>query len=134
VRKAVDTGKSLNALLGWKTEKGPFPTPLVEKVNAALDVPLKDLKWPQVRLLIGQNIGLEFLMPWAIGAVTKRPLYCAELYDGDLLVTCLRVERDYWIAHMDQWHAMSSVLGQLDSAMKHIGDARGRFENEAFQP
>jgi CDI immunity proteins len=133
VKKGVDTGKSLNALLGWKKDSGPFPTPLVERVNEALELPLKDLKWPAIRLLISQNIGLEYLMPWAIGALEKRPLYCCEYYDGDLLTACLRVERDYWVDNLEAWQALSTILSRLDSAMDTIRKEREKFELEAFR-
>jgi hypothetical protein len=133
VSERLDTGKSLNTLLGWKKDPGPYATSLVERVSKLCDLPLKDLKWPDIRVLIGQNIGLKYLMPWAIDAVTKRPLYRAELFDGDLLVACLKVDGKHWVNNMEQWHSLKSILDDLDSAMNSVGEARVRFENEVFQ-
>jgi hypothetical protein len=134
VTKSVDATKSLNSLLGWKKQMSPQPTPLAERVAAACDLPLKDLKWPDIRLLIGQDIGLEYLMPWAIDALAKRPLYSAELYEGDLLCACLRVDRGYWVKNISQWQKLNEILQSLDSAMKSVNEAREGFEHEVFQP
>lgn len=128
----LDPSQTLNALLQWEKESGRYSTAFVERVNSALDVPVKDLKWSQIRMLISQNIGLQFLVPWAIDALMKRPLYRAEFYDGDLFVACLGVEGNYWTNNLEQWHALSSILADLDSAMNSINEARVRFEVEVF--
>jgi hypothetical protein len=134
VKTKFDKNSSLNSLLGWKKDPPPYPTSLVERVNTALELPIKDLTWKQIRMLIGQNFGLEYLMPWAIDALEKRPLYSIEFYEGDLMVACLQVKREYWINNFDQWQRLKAVLSNLDSAMKSINDVRERFENQPFQP
>ncbi len=134
MKQQVDLALSLNTLLGQKKDSGPYPTPLAERCNEALDLPLKDLNWKQIRMLIGQDIGLVYLMPWAIDCLKKRPLCCVEFYPGDLMVACLQIKREYWADNLGQWHELSSVLGDLDSAMTSIGEVRMQFEHGPFQP
>lgn len=49
-----------------------------------------------LRLLIGQNIGLPFLVPLAIEWLRQDPLAEGGCYAGDLLASVLRSEAAFW--------------------------------------
>ena len=46
--------------------------------------------------MIGQNIGLPFLVPLALEQLRENPLAEGNYYAGDLLVNVLRVEPQFW--------------------------------------
>ena len=67
--------------------------------------PIKDFNIEDLRIMIGQNIGLEYLVPKAIDALKENLLVSGDLFDGDLLLSVLRVEESYWDenpSHKDQ--------------------------------
>lgn len=51
---------------------------------------LCDFTVEDLRIMIGQEIGLKFLVPKAIEALSKNPFAGGDFYDGDLLVQVLR--------------------------------------------
>ncbi len=74
-------------------------TPMVERCHALRKVPLGRLTAGDLRLLIGQDIGIRFLMPLALEALETDPLTEAEYYPGDLLSAAMKVGTEYWASH-----------------------------------
>ena len=68
-RGNLDEDRKLRVLIGWPHAQSPYPSSLVERCEAALDTPLGKLSTEQLRLLIGQKIGLEFLVEKAIDLI-----------------------------------------------------------------
>jgi hypothetical protein len=59
-------------------------------------VPLKQLRIEDLRLLIGQGMGIPFLVPMAVAHLEEHPLTTADLYPGDLLRQVVGVGDEYW--------------------------------------
>lgn len=77
-----------------------FPSPLVQRVYDYRKLPLSELGLEQVRLLIGQTIGLAHLLPIALDVLDRHPRVCASMYDGDLVAVMGREEiGSYWADH-----------------------------------
>ncbi|WP_170885617.1 contact-dependent growth inhibition system immunity protein [Bacillus alkalicellulosilyticus] len=55
---------------------------------------LSDLNAEDLRIMIGQNISLNYLIPIALEVLANNPFAEANLYIGDLLEQVLRVETD----------------------------------------
>ncbi len=66
-----------------------FPTALVERCHKYRKIPIKNLTIEQIRTLISQNIGLEFLLPKALDVLKLNILAEGEYYPGDLLSAVL---------------------------------------------
>ena len=92
----TDINRSIEQLEddAWKDVE--FPTPLVEKVYRYRKIPLKQLSIEQLRLLVGQNVGLKFLVPHALAILSQDVLAEGEHYEGDLLSAVLSAEDNYW--------------------------------------
>nr|WP_199038412.1 contact-dependent growth inhibition system immunity protein [Dyella sp. ASV24] len=58
--------------------------------------PLADMDVEDLRLLIGQNIGLRYLMPIAFDVLRQNPLTEGMHYPGDLLSAALRTEPGFY--------------------------------------
>jgi hypothetical protein len=86
------------------------PTSLVARCLALRRVPLSTLGPGDLRLLLGQQIGLEFLVPKALELVAERPLQEADLYPGDLLSVLLRVDKAFWQNHPTELQWLLSIL------------------------
>jgi hypothetical protein len=64
-------------------------------------VSLKHFTTEDLRLMIGQNISLEYLIPLAIQRLKSDPLLEGSFYPGDLLVNILKADPSYWINHSE---------------------------------
>jgi hypothetical protein len=94
-----DSGQSIEQLENhyWKTPDTSYP--LVEKCQAYRKIPVDQLSIEQLRLLVGQDIGLPFLVPKALQQLTKNILAEGDLYAGDLLSAVLSINNGYWQEH-----------------------------------
>lgn len=69
-----------------------YPTGLVERCHLYRKVPIKDLTIEQIRTLIGQQIGLEYLLPKALAILKSDILAEGDFYAGDLLSAVVNVK------------------------------------------
>jgi hypothetical protein len=58
--------------------------------------PLDEFSVEDLRIMIGQNIGLNFLIPIAIEELKKNILAEGNYYEGDLLQAVLNSETEFW--------------------------------------
>lgn len=119
--------RSLNDLLGWKPMEPPYPTSLVERCAKACATGLEDLDTEQIRLLVGQGIGLEHVLPLAFEILGENPLIEVTFYPGDLLKACLKVDPEFWAANEDLWEWLNSILYRLDNALEDLKPHRTTF-------
>jgi hypothetical protein len=71
-----------------------------------------------VRLLIGQGIGLKYLVPKALGRLVVEPLPQTDYYPGDLLSALLGIQREYWIQSPKELDCLRSIAR---SVARHYG-------------
>ena len=72
-------------------------TPMIRKCLTLRRKPLQDFSIENLRLAIGQQMGLKFLIPMAMLHLTQNPLSQGDLYPGDLLWGVLRVPEEKWL-------------------------------------
>ena len=91
----ADEQRTLEELEGqdWGAPESA-PTPMVARCLALRRTSLSMLSPGDLRLLLGQQIGLKYLVPKALGLVADQPLREADLYPGDLLSVLLRVDKN----------------------------------------
>ncbi len=77
------------------------PTPLQEKCPRLRKKPISDFTIENLRLMIGQQIGLPHLMPLALNVLENEPLAEGDCYPGDLLMNVVRVKQEFWPAAPD---------------------------------
>ena len=88
-----------------KDRYGPFKaqeneeSTLSERCNKIWDISFANLKPSDIRLLIDQSIGLDDVVPIAIGILEENPLIEAEFYRGDLLKAVFGISKEYWSRH-----------------------------------
>jgi hypothetical protein len=96
-----DKSKCLQELENNDWGEPNFDSHLVQECHRLRRVPLKDFTEGNLRIMIGQNIGLKYLMPMAVERLKQNPLAEGDFYAGDLLVNVLRVETNFWSSHPD---------------------------------
>ena len=85
-------------------EPKPEDTRLVRECLRLRRVQLKKLTVEDLRLLIGQEIGVDHLLPLALEILRKNPFAEGDCYAGDLLVNVLGVSAAFWKQNPD-WQA-----------------------------
>lgn len=69
---------------------------LVKTCHQLRKKPLKDFEIEDLRIMIGQNIGLKFLIPLALEKLRQDILAEGDYYEGDLLKAVLTSEIEFW--------------------------------------
>lgn len=58
--------------------------------------PISSFAVEDLRIMIGQNIGLDYLIPIALETLEDNVLSEGDLYCGDLLDAVLKVSKEFW--------------------------------------
>ena len=78
---------------------GPAPpdaTPLIKRCHELRTKPLRDFTVEDLRIMIGQQVALNRLVPLALDRLRPDPLMEGDYYPGDLLASVLRVDAAFW--------------------------------------
>ncbi len=87
------------------------PTRLVARCAELIKIPLNEYSVEDLRLMIGQGLGLQYLIPLAIEKLNNDLFVEGDLYKGDLLANVLRVNRAFWKQNPDlRVKLMNSLL------------------------
>jgi hypothetical protein len=89
-------------------------TKLMTTVHELRRKPVDTLSPEDLRVLIGQKVGLDALVPLALSRLERDPLLEGDYYPGDVLVSVLKVPEDYWSAHPQQLLDVKRVIGSVD--------------------
>jgi hypothetical protein len=83
---------------------GPAPrgtTFLIRRCHELRTKPLNAFTVEDLRIMIGQQIGLRDLVPLALDRLRSDPLVQGDYYPGDLLAGVLRVDAAFWEPRLD---------------------------------
>ncbi len=96
--------------------------------------PLRELSVEDLRILIGQRIGLLWLIPLAVEVLEAEPLAEGDFYPGDLLAAVLRVGPDFWVGEPEWYQRIRSVLSRIPAVPKELNEAVAAFHGSAADP
>ena len=105
-------------------------TYLVTRCAELRGTPLADFDVEDLRIMIGQQISLRFLVPRAIVGLEQNPLAEGDMYAGDLLHAVLRVDKSYWHANVEQWQSIEDIAERLTSAVDDLRDSIDAFRTQ----
>jgi hypothetical protein len=69
---------------------------LVWTVHQLRRKPISRLSVEDLRILLGQDVGTEAVLPYALAVLEREPLAEGDFYPGDLLAAVLSLPVDYW--------------------------------------
>jgi hypothetical protein len=75
---------------------GTEASSLIRHAHAYRKIPLNELEPGHIRLLLGQAVGVRYVLPLAIDMLEKDPHVEGTYYPGDLLETVSRLSPSYW--------------------------------------
>lgn len=109
----ADEDRTLEELGSYNSgEPETAPTPMVARCMRLQKTPLHSLGDADIRLLIGQGIGLKYLVPKALARLVVEPLLETDYYAGDLLSALLKIKRDYWLQSPNELDCLRSIANQ----------------------
>jgi hypothetical protein len=73
---------------------------------------LKDFTIEDLRIMIGQNINSEILIPLAIAQLKANIFAEGDYYEGDLLNNVLTSEKEYWLSNKKYWQIVCELFEQ----------------------
>lgn len=95
----IDTSKNLEELEGIKWIHSRYISKTLRTCEKLRHKSLSLYSLEDLRLMISQGLGLDYLVPMAIGSLSKDPLTEAHFYPGDLLRNVLLVDESFWKRH-----------------------------------
>ncbi|MES2568891.1 MAG: contact-dependent growth inhibition system immunity protein [Verrucomicrobiota bacterium] len=117
-----DRSKSLQEIDGQDWGEPTFDSPLVTECHRLHRVPLCDFTAGNLRIMIGQDIGLEFLIPLALECLQEDSLIKGDYYECDLLVNVLRAKAQFWRDHPDLKKQVAAVTDRAISLFPNNPD------------
>jgi hypothetical protein len=124
-----DVNKSLEELEGISFEVTVFQSSLILKCQELWRKKLKDFTIEDLRVMIGQKIGLKFLVPIALEALVPNPFVEGNHYIGDLLEQVLKVDKDFWNNNEDLLFELNEVIFLVKSTIDTISPLIKDYES-----
>lgn len=130
----VDLNKTLQQLDGQDFGKSSDESHLVTTIQQLRNMPLKDFSAEDLRIVIGQNLNLDILIPLALESLKVDILTEGDFYPGDLLKAVLDCDARYWTSHREQWmtlidlYTLHKSVFESDNAYRQIRRSFELFE------
>src|SRR5436309_10410869 len=93
--------------------------------------PIGEFSVEDLRIVIGQGIGLPWLVAIALEVLEQEPLAEGDFYPGDLLACVLRLRREVWAREWEWRDRTRAVLGRLPEVPKELHEAVAAFRESA---
>lgn len=95
----------------WK-DPGMVVSGLVSTIYSLRKKSLREFSTEDLRITIGQQVGLAYLIPLAINQLRKDILSEGDCYPGDLLKNVLEAEAGYWEKNKTQWEIVRDLVNE----------------------
>jgi hypothetical protein len=132
MRTNFDRRKSLQDLERNDWGEPEYDSYLVQTCHRLRRVPLADFATEDLRIMIGQEIGLLFLVPLALEKLEQDPLAGGHCYPGDLLNAVLRIPESFWRIHYDMREALRRIIAKTKELLMSLEDTDARLVRESL--
>jgi hypothetical protein len=123
--------KSLESLekMSWPALGSDEGSYLIKTCNSLRKKQLQDFTTEDLRIMIGQEIGLYFLMPLAIETLTDNLFAEGDMYEGDLLKSVLDVDNKFWDENKNYWQQLNDLIKDRRQEIKEMKFDISKFDN-----
>jgi hypothetical protein len=128
-----DRNKSLQQLDGQDWGEPTFDSHLVAECHRLRRVPLRDFTVEDLRITIGQNIGLEHLVPLALERLHGDPFAEGAYYPCDLLVSVLGAEARFWQSHLELRGQLVAITERVIALFPTVPDVASKTVTRAVR-
>lgn len=117
-----DRTKTLEQLENSNWGEPDYDSNLVTTMYRLRRKPLNEFTVEDLRILIGQNVGLPYLIPLAIERLVEDPLVGGDFYRGDLMKNVLSIKAEFWKEHPDLYWEVDSIVVEVENLQETIED------------
>lgn len=118
-----DRNKTLEELDGEDWGFPAYNSHLVTTCHDLRSKPVGNFSVEDLRIMIGQKLSLEYLIPLALEILEDNIYPDEELYPSVLLNTVLNVGRDFWISNPDYKNDLETII------VKNIEDLESKLDS-----
>ncbi len=108
------------------------PTNLVKRCIELSKVPVDNFTLGDLRVMIGQKFGLQYLIPLAIEKLQGNIFIDTELYEGDLLESVLKIDTSFWDNNKNYWIELSNLIKNKRQEIIEMEIVSTNFDNSKF--
>ena len=105
---------TLEQLEGAEPAVPTFESYLVQTIHRLRRKPIAQFTVEDLRIMIGQQTGLQYLVPLALDHLERDPFVSGDFYAGDLLGVVADISSAYWLAHPADARRMENLAGQAE--------------------
>ena len=102
----------------WKNPS-EFPTDMVEKCYRYRKISIAELTNEQIRLLISQKIGVEYLIGIALEKLERNILTECDFYEGDLLMAVSSLPNEFWNKNKTEFLTFKKLIEKNSELIKN---------------
>jgi len=106
-----------------------YESSLVTTCHRLRKKPIGQFSVEDFRILIGQDIGAQWLVPLALDILERDPLVSGDFYPGDLLASILRIDSTWWRREPEWTERVRRILAGLRQAPREVDDAVATFRH-----
>jgi hypothetical protein len=131
--RQFDPNKSLQQLDGQDWGEPKYDSHLVTECHRLHRVPLRDFSVEDLRIMIGQHFGMQYLVPLALEQLRADPLVEGAFHPGDLLAVVLRAGSAFWQQHPELRGEVAAIAKRAVSSpadAEILREAYDQFHNE----
>jgi hypothetical protein len=122
MRRGFDRRKSLQELEEDDWGEPTYDSYLVTTVHRLRRKPLAEFTVEDLRIVIGQGVGLAFLIPLAVELLENEPLAAGDFYAGDLLRAVLRAGEAFWTNHPDSFQHVRKIVSRVKDLLRSLDE------------
>jgi hypothetical protein len=120
--------QTLDQLEGLEWGPPTYDSSLVKTCHRLRTKPIGEFSVEDLRIMIGQQIGLLFLVPLALEKLAEDALAEGDYYPGDLLTSLLRTNADFWRLHADWKARLDQIIGNLGEVPPLVSEHLREFQ------
>jgi hypothetical protein len=106
-----------------------YTTHLTKGCTELLGTPLNEYTVENLRIMIEQGFGLDYLIPLAIERLQDDLFAEGDLYPGDLLSSVLNIETNFWQQNQNYWLKVNELIANRTEQMMEMGISSAMFKN-----
>lgn len=122
-----DKSKTLDELDPPAWSKPAFDSYLLGTCYRLRKKPVGAFTVEDLRIMIGQRIGLRWLVPLALDVLEREPLAQGDFYPGDLLTNVLKLDEVLWRTEPEWLRRIQRVLSSLSGPDEVVSEAVAGF-------
>ncbi len=127
-----DRSKSLQELEAEDWGEPTYDSHLVTECHRLRRVPLRAFSPEDLRIMIGQQIGLPYLIPLALELLRSDPFTAGDCYEGDLLAAVLRADSRFWLASPELRAEAARIAQQALSLLPTLDETDRQTAQESL--